>query len=88
MGLVAAQGWMQFQGPKAQDIYRPSLHQDPPSTAQLVAVQLNSKGFSDVVLVIARNKEELETWSADLLARSSVMVLRMVGSPPKEVVTV
>ena len=74
----------QPQCSKAQDVYRPSLHKETPSIAQLVAVQLNSKGHVDDAAVLARDKEELERLSAGLLARLSALVLRSAGFPPRE----
>ena len=101
MALAARKGWTQsqvmddqqgFPSPQpqfseTQDVYRPSLHQHIPSTAQLVAVQLNSKGHVDNAAVVARDTEELEWLSPDLLVRLSAMVLRNAGLPPRKGVT-
>ena len=76
---------LQLQCPKAQDVHQPSLHQVTPSTTQLLAEQLNSKVHVNDAAAVTRDKEELETLSADLLAGLSVLVLRRSGIPPREV---
>ena len=50
-----------------------------------MAEQFNSEVHVNDAAAVIRDKEELEMLSADLLARFSVLVLRRLGLPPREV---
>ena len=48
--------YTQLQCPEAQDVHRPSLNQDTPSTVQVLVVQLNSRVHVDDPAVVAKKR--------------------------------
>ena len=70
----------------AQARRNPGLHPTVSEAADGL-MQSHCPEAQDVAEVVARNKEELERWSTDLLARLLALGLRNAGFSPREVVT-